>query len=135
MNTGATYHITQHVNMLHVHDNYHGCDEVRNARGRNYPHGMEIKHNCHSILHTHFPSSWNILHVSSALKILLSTHKLSLDNNASVEFHPFYFLIKDKEMKKIMLRGPNYDGLYHLVPHSTGSSKHSFITIKPSSST
>jgi hypothetical protein len=73
---------------------------------------------------------WNISHVSSALKNLLSTCKLSLDNSAFVEFHPFYFLIKDKAMKKIMLRGPYYDGLYHLVPHSMGSLIHPFcITI------
>jgi hypothetical protein len=32
----------------------------------------------------------NILHVPSATKKLLSSHKIALDNNAFVEFHPFF---------------------------------------------
>lgn len=37
----------------------------------------------------------NILHVSSAQKNLVSVHRLTTDNNAFLEFHPSFFLIKD----------------------------------------
>jgi hypothetical protein len=75
------------------------------------------------------------LHVPSASKNLLSTHKIALDNNAFVEFHPSFFLIKDQATQEILFRGPCHGGLYPLVPVSMESSKNAFITIKPSSST
>ena len=37
----------------------------------------------------------NILHVPSASKNLVSVHKLTCDNDAFLEFHPNFFLIKD----------------------------------------
>ena len=95
------------------------------------------KHVGHSIIHTPHNSIHlrNILHVPNASKSLLSAHKIGLDNNAFVEIHPFFFLIKDRATKEIMFRGPCYGGLYPLVPTSTDSTKHTFITLKPSSST
>jgi hypothetical protein len=47
----------------------------------------------------------------------------------------FFFLIKDRTMNEIMFRGPCHGGLYPLVPTSTDSTKHAFITLTPSSST
>lgn len=39
----------------------------------------------------------NILHVPSATKNLASIHRLTSDNNVSVEeYHPYYFFIKDQ---------------------------------------
>jgi histone deacetylase 1/2 len=73
--------------------------------------------------------------VPSASKNLLSAHKIALDNNAFIEFHPFFFFIKDRATKKIVFKGPCHGGLYPLVPTSTGSHKHAFVTLKPSSST
>jgi histone deacetylase 1/2 len=66
---------------------------------------------------------------------LLSAHKITLDNNAFVEIHPFFFLINDQATKHIMFRGPCKGGLYPLVPVSTPSSKHDLVTVKPTSST
>jgi hypothetical protein len=37
----------------------------------------------------------NVLHVPDATKNLISIHKFTLDNDMLIEFHPFYFLIKD----------------------------------------
>jgi hypothetical protein len=93
MNTGAMDHITGELNKLHTHDNYRGHDQVHNVNGI----GMTIKHIGHSILHTPHSSLHliNILHVHSASKNLLSAHKIALDNNAFIEFQPFFFLIKD----------------------------------------
>jgi histone deacetylase 1/2 len=76
----------------------------------------------------------NILHVPSASKNLLSIHKLARDNDVFVEFHAYFFLIKDRATRRILFRGPCYGGLYPLVSLATGSSKKAFITIKPLSS-
>jgi histone deacetylase 1/2 len=133
MDSGATDHITGQLNKLHTRDTYQGRDQVNNASGT----GMKIAHVGHSILHTPHSSLHlrNILRVPSATKKLLSTHKIALDNNAFVEFHPFFFLIKDQATRQILFRGPCHDGLYPLVPTTVDPSKHAFITIKPSSST
>jgi histone deacetylase 1/2 len=98
---------------------------------------MYISHIGHSILRTPHSSFdlHNILHVPSASKNLLSIHKFALDNDAFIEFHPFFFLIKYQATRRILFRGPCHGGLYPLVPVSNTSSKQAFITIKSSSST
>jgi hypothetical protein len=98
---------------------------------------MDISHIGLSILHTPDSSLHlnNIIHVPHTSKNILSVHKLTLDNDAFIEFHPFLFLIKDWATRTTLLKGPCQYGLYPLVPVSMGSSKQAFITIKPSSST
>ena len=129
----STDHITGALHKLHTRENYHGQEQVHNASGK----VMNITHVGHSILHTpHKPLHLNnILHVPSAAKNLLSAHKIALDNDAFIELHPFFFLIKDQATKKILFKGPCHGGLYPLLPVSTGSHKHAFITVKPTSST
>jgi histone deacetylase 1/2 len=97
---------------------------------------MHISHIGHSIVRTpHNTFKFNdILHVSSASKNLLSVHKFTLENHTLIEFHPFFFLMKDQATRRILFSGPCYGGLYPLMPISNESSKHAFITIKPSSS-
>jgi hypothetical protein len=77
------------LNKLHTRDDYIGRDQVHNASGT----GMPIEHIGHLILHTPHSSLQlrNILHVLSASKNLLSTHKISLDNNAFFESTHFSF--------------------------------------------
>ena len=130
---GATDHITSELNKLTTHDKYKGRDRVHTANGK----GMCISHIGHSKLHT--PHSTlhlnNILHVPNASKNLISVHKLTLDNDVFLEFHPYFFFIKDQATRRILFKGPCHGGLYPLVPLSTGSSKQAFVIIKPSSST
>jgi hypothetical protein len=38
-----------------------------------------------------------VLHVPVVHKNLFSVHRFSLDNDTFIEFHPFFFLIKDKK--------------------------------------
>jgi histone deacetylase 1/2 len=93
--TGATDHITAELSKLSTHDKYQGQDRVCTAEGT----GMHISHIGHSVLctpHNSFKLN-NILHVPSASKNLLSVHKFTLDNHVFIEFHPFFFLIKDQE--------------------------------------
>jgi histone deacetylase 1/2 len=96
---------------------------------------MQISHIGHSLLHTsHNSFDLNgILHVPSASKNLLSVHRFTLYNHVFIEFHPFFFLIKDQATQRILFRGPCRGGLYPLMPNSYESSKQAFITIKPSS--
>jgi hypothetical protein len=49
-----------------------------------------------------------------------------------LSFTLFYFLIDDMAMKQIAVRGHYHGGTYPLVPISTESHKHAFITIMPS---
>jgi hypothetical protein len=61
----------------------------------------------------------NIFHVPSAHKSLASVHHFTSDNNVFLEFHPNFFLIKDKATKKTLHRGKCEGGLYPLVPGAT----------------
>ena len=114
MDSGATNHLTGELSKLSTHEQYKGHDQIHTASGQ----GMAIKHVGHSIIHTPHSSIHlqTILHVPNASKGLLYAHKIALDNNAFVEIHPFFFLIKDQATKEIMFRGPCRDGLYPLVP-------------------
>jgi hypothetical protein len=50
----------------------------------------------------------------STSKNLVSIHHLTYDNNISVKFHPFSFVIKDRAMKKVIMHGRCRGGLYPL---------------------
>jgi hypothetical protein len=53
----------------------------------------------------------NVLHVPSTHKNLISVHHFTLDNDTYIEFHPFFFFIKDRKMRKVLLQGPCRGGL------------------------
>jgi hypothetical protein len=131
--SGATHHLTSELNKLSVHDKYKGQNRVHTTDGN----GMPISHIGNSIFHTPHDSLHlkNILHVPHASKNLLSVHRLALDNDVFLEFHPFFFFIKDRVTRRTLFKGPCTGGIYPLVPVTSGSSKFAFITINPSSST
>jgi hypothetical protein len=131
--TSATEHLTGQLNKLSTHEHYQGEDRVRTADGT----GMLISHIYSSILHTPHNSFQlhDVPHVPSVSKNLLSVHKFTLGNHVFIEFHPFFFLIKDLATRRILYKGPCHGGLYPLMPVFNESSKQAFITIKPSSST
>jgi hypothetical protein len=82
----ATYHITANLSKPSTQEKYTGCDHVHTASGN----GMQICHIGHSMLCTPHSSLHlkDILYVPSASKNLLSVHKLTLDNDVFLEFHP-----------------------------------------------
>jgi hypothetical protein len=129
---GARDHIAGEVSKLFTHEHYKGHDQVHYASCQ----GMDIKHIGHSVFHTpnNFIHLSNILHVPSASKILLSAHKIELDNNVFIEFHMFFILIKDQATKQIVFKGPCHNNLYPIAPISTGSFRHAFVTLKSFSS-
>ena len=92
---------------------------------------MDISHIGNSIVHT--PSKnihlKKVLFIPQATKNLASIHKLTHDNDVFLEFHPSFFCIKDRDPKKVLLRGPCREGLYPL-PSSIMQAQ---VAVKPSS--
>jgi histone deacetylase 1/2 len=116
MDTGATDHLTSDLNRLQIHERYGGKDQVQVANGA----GLSISHIGHSKLAGSSLHLRDILHVPHISKHLLSVYRLVCDNNVFVEFHKFFFLVKDKATKKILLHGRSHGGLYP-IPLSRAS--------------
>jgi histone deacetylase 1/2 len=113
MDTGATDHLTNHLDKLTVKENYTGNDQVHAANG----HGMHIHHIGQTTIPTSSSHSLRlkgILHVPSVTRSLLSVRRFTLDNKVYIEFHPHFFLVKDRDTKKILLSGWCHGGLYRL---------------------
>ena len=94
VDSGASDHVTADLEKMSVRDKYGGHDQVHTTNGS----GMRISNIGHASLHTPVRNLLlrNILHVPSAHKSLASVHRLALDNNVYFEFHPNFFLIKDR---------------------------------------
>jgi hypothetical protein len=95
-----------------MHDPYSGHDQIHEANSS----GMDIARIGKSIIPT--PSSdlvlHNVLHVPSTHKNLISVHHFTLDNDTFIEFHPYFFLIKDRTTRRVLLHGLCKGGLYPL---------------------
>jgi hypothetical protein len=81
--TGATDHITGELEKLDVRAKYNRNELVHMASGS----GMNIAHIGHSVISTpeHNIILRNILHVPETTKKLLSVHRFTTDNHASLE--------------------------------------------------
>jgi hypothetical protein len=53
-----------------------------------------------------------------------------LDNDTFIEFHPYFFFIKNRKMKKVLLHGLCKGGLYPLPPPSSKFHKLVFSALK-----
>jgi hypothetical protein len=95
-----------------MRDDYTGNDEIHRASGA----GMEIKKIGQSIVHTPDRNLLlnNVLFAPDANKNLISVHHFTTDNNAFIELHPDFFLVKDQATKRTLLRGRCKRGLYPL---------------------
>jgi len=100
VDSGASDHVTADLEKMSVRDKYGGHDQVHTANGS----GMRISNIGHASLHTPVRNLLlrNILHVPSAHKSLASVHRLALDNNVYFEFHPNFFLIKDRATMRVL---------------------------------
>ena len=114
-----------------MRDKYRGKDHIHTASGE----GTKISHVGHSIIKTPHRKIHlrKILHVPSASKSLLSVHRIAIDNHVFLEFHPYFFLIKDQATKKVLYRGRCVRGLYPLIPEIRRFNKQVFSATKVSS--
>jgi hypothetical protein len=127
--SGATDHIASELDKLTMKEKYNGRDKIHAANGA----GMNISHIGYAFVDS--PSKRlqlrNVLHIPHATKNLVSIHRLTLDNNVFVEFHPWYFYVKDRETKRVLLKGRCTKGLYPLVSSSSSKNKQVLSATKP----
>jgi hypothetical protein len=110
--TEATNHVTSELEKLTIHDKYRGNDEIHTASGA----CMNISRIGHSVVKTPIHNlMWkNVLYTPKATKNLISVHKLAANNYAFLEYHPDFSVIKDRAMRKPLLRGRCHNSLYPL---------------------
>jgi histone deacetylase 1/2 len=133
MDSGATDHITNDLERLHMHERYTGKDNVQVANGK----GLSISHIGHSTLAGSSIQLKNILHVPGISQHLLSVYRLVADNLVFVEFHRDFFFVKDKATRRILLHGRSKGGLYPVPVNrasSSSSSRHASSSVKVSPS-
>jgi hypothetical protein len=113
-----------------VRDRYHGNEQIHIASGS----GIDIHHISNSYP-SHYLHLNNILYVPQATKSLISTSRLSHDDNAFVEYWPKSFFVKDEATREVLLQGRCVDGLYHLPSSSTSTlGRHAHGVAKSTSS-
>lgn len=62
-----------------------------------------------------------VLHIT---KNLLSIHRFTKDTVTFFEFHPSFFLLKDRAIEKeVLLKGPSENGLYKIPASSSSANK------------
>jgi hypothetical protein len=107
---GVIDHITGELDKLAAREKCTGQDQIHTANGG----GTKITHVGNSTLFT--PSCnldlKNVLHVPSSKKNLVSIHCFTRNNQVCVEYHPYFFLVKDPVTRKILLRNRCRGGLY-----------------------
>jgi hypothetical protein len=128
--TGTTDHVTSELDKLAVREKYTGQEQIHAANGG----GMQITDVGHSTLYT--PSRnlslKNVLRVPSSQSNLVSIHCFTHDSHIFVEYHPYFFLVKDPYTRKVLLRGRCKGGLYSFPSLEQPTSKCVFSTVKPS---
>jgi hypothetical protein len=94
IDSGSIDHITGNLYKLRMHDPYTGTDQIHAANGP----GMDITHIGTFIIPTPTCNLTlnNVLHVPATHKNIISVHCFTFDNDIFIEFHPFFFLIKDQ---------------------------------------
>ena len=64
------------------------------------------------------------LHVPLINKNLIFVHKFTHDNNVTMEFHPFFYLVKDRMMGVVLMRGRCEGGVYLMELCSSSPQAH-----------
>jgi hypothetical protein len=105
-------HIAGELEKLSLREKYHGGEQIHAANDI----GMDISHVGEAIIYTHNRNLKvkQLLHVPQATKNLVSVHRFAVGNNVFLEYHPDFFLIKDRATMKLLLRGKCRKGLYPL---------------------
>jgi len=108
--TGASHHVANSLNNMHIHSEYDGPEEVQIGDGT----GLKIS----LIGSTTLPTSnttfhlKNILCVPNAKHNLIFVSKFCKSNHAYVEFHSSFFCVKDQVTGAVLMCGPTNGNLY-----------------------
>ena len=110
MDSATSHNITSDLVNLSIHSEYDGTDQVVIGDGS----GLQVTHVGSMTLPSASKSFklTDILCVPNIHQNLISVHNFTRSNNVSMEFHPFYFLVKDRSMGATILRGKCQDGVY-----------------------
>jgi hypothetical protein len=95
---------------LVVREKYNGQDQIHATNGG----GMQNTHIGNSTLNTpsRILSLKNVLSVPSSHKNLVFIHHFTHNNNVFVEYHPYFFLVKDSITRKVLLHDKCRGSLY-----------------------
>ena len=102
---------------LSIHSEYEGQTEVVLGDGT----GLQIAHIGSTTLSSPSRSLMlkETLHVPLIHKNLIFVHKFTHDNNVTIEFHPFFYLVKDWMMGAVLMRGRCENGVYPVALQSS----------------
>jgi hypothetical protein len=106
----TSYNITSDLANLSIHSEYDGQDEVVLGDGT----GLHVA-NIGSTTVSSPSRSLSLketLHAPFIHKNLILVHKFTHDNNVVVEFHPFFYLVKDSITGAVFMRGRCEDVVY-----------------------
>jgi len=125
LDNGASHHITSDLQNLAQHLPDTGTDDVMIGDGK----GLTITHLGSNKLYssTHSFNLNNILCVPDIKRNLISIYQFCVDNNVSIEFLPWCFLVKDLLTGEIRAKGKTNEGVYEwpcvVAPHAFSSVK------------
>ena len=110
LDSATSHNIMFDLTNLFIHFEYDGQDEVVLGNGT----GLQAA----NIGSTTISSSSHSLtlketqHVPLIHKTLIFVHKFTHDNNVIVEFHPSFYLVNDRKMGAVLMRGRCEGGVY-----------------------
>jgi hypothetical protein len=124
--TGASHHVANSLNNMHIHSEYDGPEEVQIGDGT----GLKISHVGSTTLPTQNTifNLKNILCVPHAKHNLISVSKFCKSNSVYVEFHSSFFCVKDQVTGAVLMRGPSNGDLYIYNPNSSSPTALSTVT-------
>ena len=125
IDSAASHNITGDLTNLSIHSEYDGTDEVVLGDGT----GLVVSHIGSLALHSPHKTFFlrDTLCVPHIHKNLISVHHFTKQNNVFVEFHPFYFLVKEQKTGAILLRGACENGVY-VFPNSPIASSFKMVS-------
>jgi len=121
IDSAASHNITGDLAKLSVHSEYDGTDEVVIGDGS----GLRVSHTGSLAFH----SPTRTFHITDTLcapsihKNLIFVHHFTLRNNVFIEFHPFFFLVKDQITGAVLFKGVCENGVYKLPDSLVSSPK------------
>lgn len=124
IDSAASHNITGDLVNLSIHSEYDGTDEVMLGDGT----GLVVSHIGSLSLNSPHKTFYlrDTLYVSNIHKNLISMHHFTKQNNVFVEFHSFYFLVKDQTTGVILLRDACENAVY-MFPNSLVTSNSTMV--------